>query len=62
MTLDEYLKLNSVSFRGFAKLVSVDHSAIFRYAKGKATPSLKVALKIVEVTEGMVKIETLLCD
>jgi len=42
MSLEEYLKENKLSYRKFAKKVDINHAAIYRYAKRKATPSLKV--------------------
>jgi len=61
MKLENYLKSKGLSYRKFAKLVGVDHSAIYRYSKQTATPSLKVAVKINEVTKGKVPMSSLLC-
>jgi len=62
MLLEQYLKSNKLSYRKFATLVGINHAAIFRYAKRQTTPSLKIAVKINEVTKGRVSMSSLLCD
>jgi len=62
MSLEEYLKENKLSYRKFAKKVDINHAAIYRYAKRKATPSLKVAILINEATKGKVPMSSLLCE
>jgi len=62
MDLEKYIKSRKISYRKFAKLVGINHAAIFRYAKKTSTPSLKIAIKINEVTKGVVPMASLICD
>jgi transcriptional regulator with XRE-family HTH domain len=46
MTLKEYLKKSSLTFRAFSLLVNIDAAQLCRYANGQQLPSLESAYKI----------------
>jgi len=59
MNLKEYLFRKDISRTDFAKLVGVTRQTIYKIICG-TTPTLDVALKIEEVTNGEVKCKDLL--
>lgn len=62
MILEEYLILNRHKFtkKDFAKMLGITESHCLRITKGTSKPSLKLAQKIEETTEGNVsKMEAL---
>ncbi len=58
MTLNEYLKKNSLTQSDFGKMIGKDQRTISEYCGGYAPPR-DVALKIVQVTKGKVTLEDL---
>lgn len=58
MKLVDYLRRKDIEHQAFAKKVGVSKTAVSRWIRG-ATPHLKDALRIVEVTRGRVRLEDL---
>ena len=54
MTLDEYLKLNEMSVREFARLIDRPHQTVSRWVRGENDISLRDAYRVLVVTDGVV--------
>lgn len=53
MTLKDYLHKKNISMQSFAKKVKISRQMVHNYTNGKY-PSLKVAWRIEQITEGQV--------
>lgn len=60
MDLETYLWKNRIELKDFATKVGCHYSYISMIANNKRTPSLKLARKIEEVTNGQVKAKTMI--
>ena len=60
MGLDEYLWRNKISRTDFALLIGISRSYLQQILSRKRNPSVKLAKKIEEVTEGKVSKEEML--
>lgn len=60
MKLDEYLKNQSMTKTAFGAVVGVSQSHISNISWGKKQPSIKLAKKIEEATDGKVSVIELL--
>jgi hypothetical protein len=60
MTLREYLFINDMKAAHFARKIRYNELYIQKVAKGTASPGWRLAEKIVEATEGAVRMEDLL--
>lgn len=54
LTLSEWLERSEVSKADFARELEYDPSNLSKLLRGKARPSLKVAVRIERITEGAV--------
>jgi len=54
MTLIEYLKMNDMSVRDFAKLANVSKSTVQRWLTSSSDISLRDAYKVLSITDGFV--------
>lgn len=59
MTLKEYKATKGVSYRAIANACNVAYATIYNIARGITQPSKKLALKIQQVTGGLVTYEEL---
>jgi len=58
MTLDEYMKKQGLTDQQFGDRIDRSALQIFKYRHGKAMPPKQTMLKIVEVTDSEVPIES----
>lgn len=56
MKLEQYLSDKDIKHSDFADTLGVSQVTVTRYANGKRRPSLKMALKIEEVTKRKVRV------
>lgn len=56
--LANYLTQNQISNRDLADLLGVNHSTAWRLATGKIRPSIDMAAKIAQITQGAVPVES----
>lgn len=59
MKLKEWLDNYKISYRQLEKDTGIDHTALFRYAKGERQPSLGHAITIERVSKGKVSVAEL---
>lgn len=59
MKLKEYLKLNNLTVTDLAKATNIPHPTLLSYVNETHEPSLKNALKIHNVTLGVVSLDEL---
>lgn len=59
MTLAKYLKKTGIAVPDFAKSIGVNKGTIYNYINGDRIPTLDIAMKIVEATNGQVAYEDL---
>jgi transcriptional regulator with XRE-family HTH domain len=57
MTLDSYIKANSLTFAGFGDRVGVSHATVSRWVSGSRAPSLAMAQLISRATGGAVGLD-----
>jgi len=60
MKLATYFQIADTNFRQLALEVGVDPSTMHRYMSGSRIPSLKIAIKIEDATDGEVTVRDLL--
>ena len=56
MRFKEWLQRYGYTYREFAEVSGIDHTALFRYAKGERQPTLSHAITIERLTEGKVSV------
>lgn len=59
MNLKEYLKSRKFTYEEFSKMVGISRQSITNYINFRRRPSLWVALRIQEATNGKVTVEDL---
>lgn len=59
MPLDKYLRLKRISIKDFAKIIGVNRNSITNYINGKRMPTLIIAMKMIEQTNGSITYEDL---
>ena len=52
MKLAEYLKFHGLTHEAFAKMIGVTRPLVTHIINGRKNPSIKILLKIAEVTKG----------
>lgn len=62
MRLNEYLQIHNISGADFARRMGVSHSLVHGWRRGTKLPSLPMALRISEATEGAVRAEDWPCE
>lgn len=56
MKLAEYFKSKNIKHTDFAETLGVSQVTVTRYANGKRTPSLEMALRIEDLTKKKVRV------
>lgn len=54
MKLKEYLYRNDTTIRAFAKTIGVNYNLLGHIRSGKKTPSVKLAIKIILASKGII--------
>ena len=54
MKLDEYLKIQSLNHKEFAEMIGVTRGLVTHIINGRRNASIKVSVKITEITKGLV--------